>query len=386
MNLNVQVAAIDQAVLTGPVQGVLGSDTAEIETWAHHLLYGGIGVAFGISAVYRVTGTARDGDATRPWTLVLKILRDPTEGSGPGETRGEAGWDREAQIYRSGLLDSLPDGLVAPRCYGIVERPGAVWLWLEDVTDEIGPHWPIPRFALAARHLGRLSGRYLTERPLPTSPWLLRGLLPSRAGRVTGFWDDFERVRNDPLARRIWPGALGDRARRLWDERDWVLAAVDRLPQSFVHGDADRRNLFAWRSATGVEETVAIDWALAGVLPLGGELPLLVTGRVLWAQEVGPHDLGELADQCLAGYVAGLADVGWHGDPRLVEAGFIATAALRHGPLFGAVELVGMSPDQRAPIARTVGGSIEELADRWAAVQRFAYDRLDAVRGVLDAA
>jgi hypothetical protein len=35
---------------------------------------------------------------------------------------------------------------------------------------------------------------------------------------------------------------------------------------------------------------------------------------------------------------------------------------------------------------RTMGGSIEEFADRWAAVQRFAYDRLDAVRGVLEAA
>lgn len=165
-----------------------------------------------------------------------------------------------------------------------------------------------------------------------------------------------------------------------------MLAAVDRLPQSFVHGDANRRNLFARRSTTGEAETVAIDWAIAGVLPLGGALPLLVTASVLWAQEVGPDDLGELADQCLAGYVAGLGDVGWHGDPRVVAAGFAATAALRHGPLLGAVELVGMTPDQRAPIARTMGGSIEELVDRWAAVQRFAYDRLDAVRGVLDAA
>ena len=43
-------------------------------------------------------------------------------------------------------------------------------------------------------------------------------------------------------------------------------------------------------------------------------------------------------------------------------------------------------PQQRAPIMRTMGGSIEEFADRWAAVQRFAYDRLDAVRGVLEAA
>jgi hypothetical protein len=386
MDLDAQVSAIDRAALTGPVRCLLGSDAAEIETSDHALLYGGLGVAKGISAVYRVAGTARDGGETRLWSLVLKILRDPTHGSGPGEARAD-GWDREVRVYRSGLLNDLPAGLAAARSYGIEEHPGAAWLWLEDVADEIGPHWPIARFALAARHLGRLSGRYMTERPLPDEPWLLlRGLLPSRAAFAAWFWDDFERVRDDPLARRIWPGDLSDRALLLWHERDRVLAAIDRLPQCFVHGDADRRNLFARHDAAGEEETVAIDWALAGVLPLGAELPLLVTASVLWAQEVGPGDLAELADSCLAGYVAGLGDVGWHGDPRLVEAGFAATAALRHGPLFGAVELVGFTPEQRAPIMRTMGGSIEEFADRWAAVQRFAYDRLDAVREVLEAA
>ena len=385
MDLDAQVSAIDRAALTRPVRCLLGSDTAEIETWDDALLYGGLGVAKGISAVYRVTGTARDGGEPRPWSLVLKILRDPTHCSGPGEAPAD-GWDREVRVYRSGLLDDLPAGLAAARCYGIAEHPGTAWLWLEDVADEIGPHWPIARFALAARHLGRLSGRYLTERPLPDYPWLLlHGLLPSRAAFVAGFWDDFARVRDDPLARRIWPGDLSDRALHLWNERDRVLAAIERLPQSFVHGDADRRNLFARHDAAGEEETVAIDWALAGVLPLGAELPLLVTASVLWAQEVGPGNLAELADSCLAGYVAGLADVGWHGEPRLVEAGFAATAALRHGPLWGAVELVGFTPEQRAPIMRTMGGSIEEFADRWAAVQRFAYDRLDAVWGFLGA-
>ena len=192
-------------------------------------------------------------------------------------------------------------------------------------------------------------------------------------------------MRGEPLARRIWPGDLGDRARRLWDGRDRVLEALDRLPQAFAHGDADRRNLFARRGAAGGDETVAIDWAHAGVAPLGAELPPLVTSSVLWSQGVGPGELGELADRCLEGYLAGLGDAGWRGDPRLAEFGFAATAALRHGPLLGAVEVVGMSQEQRAPVQRTMGGSVEEFADRWAAVQRFAYDRLDAARGILEA-
>jgi hypothetical protein len=45
MDLNAQVSAIAQAALIGPVRSMLGSATAEIATWQHDLLYGGIGVA-----------------------------------------------------------------------------------------------------------------------------------------------------------------------------------------------------------------------------------------------------------------------------------------------------------------------------------------------------
>ena len=300
------VSALDRAALTGPVRSVVGSETAEIATWGHDLLYGGLGVIMGASAVYRVAGTARDRGQTRPWSLVLKILHDPTRRRAPDEAPLD-GWDREVRAYRSGLLDALPDGLAAPRCYAIEERPGAIWLWLEDITDEIGPHWPIARFALAARHLGRLNGRSLTERPLPDDPWLLRGLLPVRAAAVSGFWEGFAQVRDEPLARRIWPGDLADRALRLWEERERIMAALDQLPQTFGHGDADRRNLFARRRATGEAETVAIDWAFVGVLPLGAELSLLVNSSVLWSRGVGADDLVALADSVPHGLPGGPA-------------------------------------------------------------------------------
>lgn len=41
--------------------------------------------------------------------------------------------------YQSGLLDDLPDGLIAARCVGITEpEAGTVCLWLEEVTDPFG--------------------------------------------------------------------------------------------------------------------------------------------------------------------------------------------------------------------------------------------------------
>jgi hypothetical protein len=280
MEFDVQGPALDRAALTGPVRGALGSTTAEIAVWSHDLLYGGMGVTHGTSAVYRVAGTAHDRGETKPWSLVLKILRDPTFGPAPGGAAAD-GWDREVRVYRSGLLDDLPAGLGAPRCYAIEESPETVWLWLEDVADEVGARWPITRFALAARHLGRLNGMYLTERPLPDAPWLMRRLLPARAAAVAGFWERFADLRGEPMARRIWPGDLADRALRLWGQRERVMAALDGLPQTFGHGDADRRNLFARRGPTGVDETVAIDWAYAGVAPVGAELPSLITSSVL---------------------------------------------------------------------------------------------------------
>jgi hypothetical protein len=70
-------------------------------------------------------------------------------------------------------------------------------------------------------------------------------------GGGAAHWDSLDRVRDDPLARRIWPGDLDDRALRLWYERGHVMQALDHLPQSFGHDDADRRNLFVRRCTAG---------------------------------------------------------------------------------------------------------------------------------------
>jgi hypothetical protein len=137
-------------------------------------------------------------------------------------------------------------------------------------------------------------------------------------------WAAFDAARGDPWLRRCLPGDLGDRGQRLW-RREALPDLLDRLPQTLVHGDADRRTRFARRGPAG-DETVAIDWAFTGVAAVGEELVNLVAASVLWFQ-AEPQALPELADRCLEGYVAGLADAGWRGDPRLAQAGFVVGAA-----------------------------------------------------------
>jgi hypothetical protein len=291
------------------------------------------------------------------------------------------GWNREVLTYQCGLLSALPAGLAAPRCFDIGEHAGLVWLWLEDVTDQVGRRWPVARFALAARHLGRLNGTYLAARPLPDYPWLQRTLLRWRVERNIAFWAAFDAARGEPWLRRCWPGDLGARARDLWRRREVLLDLLDRLPQTLVHGDADRRNLFARLGPAG-DETVAIDWAFTGVAAVGEEVVNLVVASVLWFQ-ADAAALPDLADRCLEGYVAGLADAGWRGDPRLARAGFVVAAALRYGPLLaGPIAQAGEAGLDGT--MRGLGHSADEGLACWAAVRRFTFDRFDGDQALIE--
>ena len=373
MDIEQQVQALDHATLVPLVRQALRQDDAELVSWEYRRIPHLLGDA-ALSRVYRLAGAARVGGETRPWSLILKALTRPPDPAAPG-------WDREIAAFRSGLLDDLPAGFAAPRCFAIEERPEAVWLWQEDVAEEGDARWPPARFALAARHLGRFSGRSLVAGPLPDAPWLSRGLLRGSIDRNADFWDGRIPVRDPALLDRLFPDGLLDRARRVWDERHQLLDALDRLPQTLIHGDADRRNLFNRRGGDGEDETVAIDWAWMGVAALGDDLVDLVAGSALWFQ-ADPRDLPALAEACLAGYRAGLADAGWPGDTRLARVGFAIGAVLHYGPCGPFVFRIRY-PEMAEALARAEGRGPYEIVDRMAAVHRFALDQLDAVRGDL---
>src|SRR5262245_41832407 len=108
--------ALDERDLAEPVRRALGSETVDILDWQCETLQPGSGASSG--GVYRVAGNGRDGEALRPWSLVLKILCRP----GPGSTSTVAHffdddvatepgsvlyWKREALAYGSGLLQDL---------------------------------------------------------------------------------------------------------------------------------------------------------------------------------------------------------------------------------------------------------------------------------------
>jgi hypothetical protein len=374
-----QLPVVDDATLVPLVQSAAGSKTLEVVNWECRQLHGGVAVG---TSVYRFSGQGRDGGQTIPWSLILKILRPE------GGSIDVAAWNyfrREADAYQSGWLDDLQGGLVAPRCFGVVDHPdGTCWIWLEEVVEEIGPEWPVDYYGVVARHLGRFNGVYLVDRPLPGWPWLSSDWLRSYPEQSAPDMAPLRNALGLPWARRWLLEEDRDEYFRFWAERELYYDALDRLPQTICHLDIFRRNLFARKTADGDDQTVAIDWAFVGKGPLGAELNPLVWMSIAGGG-MGWDRVQEFEETTLEGYLAGLRDAGWRGDPRQVRLGY-AAACMRY--VFAEVgRWLGLILDEslHAEEEQMFGFPIGELFDSLGRSRRPMFRRLDEARELMDA-
>jgi hypothetical protein len=333
---------LDPARLIPIVAGALGRPVQAVDDWLVTPL--GYTVFNPVSqGLYRVTGTARSGSSSVPWSAVLKVCRAPSDqelAQASDEQRevllDTLRWDREAEAYASGLLETLPEGLAAPRCFGIERHDGTLWIWLEHVADE-APRWDVARYALAARHLGRLGGEYLAGRELPAHKWLSRGWIRSWSAyfsrTVPAILDD-DGVWAQPTVVGLFHQAARDALRAVWRERERWWRALDRLPLTLGHLDAFRANLMS-RSAHGSAQTVAIDWAFVGIAPLAADVATLVAASLFYHGD--PLDPAEVSAACLDATAQGLRDAGYRLSPAELERAYainvIARWALVIGPL-----------------------------------------------------
>ena len=361
---------IDDATLASMVQRALDRNTVEVTNWDVQQIHGGWGHgSAGGSGIHRVSGQGRDGAELVEWSLILKVLHPPAD---QGQPTDFTYWRREADAYQSGLLDDLPGGLAAPRCFGVVDQPdGECRIWMEDVTDDIGPQWPLEHYGVVARHLGQFNGAYLTgQQPVPSYPWLrhkswLRANVARRAPDLTQVYDALD----NPLVRRAYPPDVLDSLSRRWakgvQHQDQFLCKLDRLPQTLCHSDAFRLNLFARRAPDGLEQTVAIDWAVVGIGWIGREIDMLTSSTLLF-REVDYSDAKELDRIVFKGYLDGLRDAGWRGDPRQVRFGQVAHSAM---PSIGMLRFL-LTESQYARIEQITGLSMTQIADEIAEHRR----------------
>lgn len=177
---------------------------------------------------------------------------------------------------------------------------------------------------MVARHLGQLNGANLVGEAIPSEPWVTHNWLRMYVEHAADTIAFIRREPHHPLIQHMLPGIVLAQILTFWDERDQILAMLDRLPQVFCHQDAFRRNLFARGG-----RTVAIDWGYMEIAPLGAELVALIAGSLgFW--EIPAEQVKELDRLCFEGYLQGLQDAGWKGDPKLVRTGYALTLMLRY--------------------------------------------------------
>jgi len=355
------VHTLGRSAITPIVRRAVQSPTVEVSDWSVHPIHSGGGEGLG---VYRFAGTGEDRARPVEWSLVLKAFGAPAEGGQRGDWNY---WKREAMAYRSGLLDDLPGGIAAPRCLTVEElADGIVRLWLEDVAPANDEPWPLDRYALAARHLGQFNGAYLAEHPLPDYPWLstkwLRGWVSANEAAIA----HLKRVLDHPLVRRVYPEGVATSFLRLWTERELFFDHLDRLPHTLCHLDAFRRNLLDRRLSDGSHQTLVLDWAFIGKGALGEELGPLIQASVEFFEAAGIAAQA-LEEASFEGYLEGLADAGWRGDPQVVRFSYAASTSIRYG--VGTVRLVlPVLLDERlhARVEELLGRPKEKVFEKWA--------------------
>ena len=321
--------SINESKMSTIVRHSLNRSNFRIQGWRVRKLEGGSGnpVSMGI---YRFEGVGFDRNEWLDWSILLKIIQSPANlgydnyRDGQDQARWNY-WKRELLLYQSGWLDSLPEGVRAPSCYDAVEIPGNIGgIWLEDVRDSFSGNWPLHRYALAARHLGRLNGIYISRRDLPTYPWLSRQR--TRQWLQTIPWRDFPW--DHPMVWQQFSNPGMDNFRSMLEESERFMARLEQLPKTVSHGDSNPVNFISRRLPRNQEQTVAMNWSQVGIEPIGDDLGQLVYGTY---KALKGYKLRDISETLFTSYINGLQDSGCRLDTQLVRFGYVASAAFRMG-------------------------------------------------------
>lgn len=368
---NPDLQTIDTVMLTPLVRQSIQRGEAEIIDWKMEALYGGGSLN---SEIHRFSGTARDGGEILPWSLILKIIRSP---DGQDDQASLSYWKREALAYRSGLLDHLPGRICAPRCFGTVEQSDLeMWLWMEEIIDESSASWSLDHYGNVARQLGQFNAAGFGKQPQFAQPWLTKGVLRAWVGDTAP--EIPPTILLNPFVARVWPNDIYEWMLRVWAEHDAWIENIERQPQTFAHLDAFRRNMFSRRDQQNNLQTVMIDWAFAGSAAAGEEIAPLVAASLNFL-EFDSAQAKNLDQVVFEGYLEGLRESGWHGDPRAVRTTYAVSSILRLCIGVSGVAFMVADESQHSLLEQIFGHPLEELLDVWANTNRFLFHLADEV-------
>jgi hypothetical protein len=169
------------------------------------------------------------------------------------------------------------------------------------------------------------------------------------------------------------------RHQALWGDLDGFLSALNHLPQVFSHFDYQRRNLFIRRTENEQDEVVAIDWALCGMGPIGGDLFHLI-GISSLLLDFEPERVRELDAAAFGAYLAGLRDAGWSGDADLTRLGYCVWGVGYSGATIPSIGAWITSEAGRPIALQGLGLAGAELLAKWSVMLDYLLARADEAR------
>lgn len=382
--------ALKESELIPIVTQILGQPAIDSLTWELQPLKVQGGRTTGVMGLVRLVGAAQAAGQMVSWSVVVKIIRQPDAANDPtGSAHIPTAWNfwqREILAYQSGILADLSEQLVAPRCYGVTAHADGEWrIWLEDVAES-PKDWTLDRYGIAARHLGQFNGSYLAGRPLPPEqPWFYGGRSHEWVDFAATLVEPFRRYAATPQGRRGLSEQSVARIEGLLANAQRLLATLGRMPRCLCHHDAFRRNLMARDPGDAGLQTVAIDWSMLGYGQVGADIGILTALSLSWMEVAGEH-ARELDRIVFDGYVTGLRDAGWQGDPRLARFGYAATAALAIGVAGAVVPAALFWPNEESARDQEeiIGHHRDAIHDQQAIVQPFLLDLGDEALQLMD--
>ena len=353
------IAALSENYLSELARIASREPALEVSSWTYERVRGGFGGAIGGTELHRFRlNTDRDGRCS----LILKVLYER-----PGENeQSPYYWKREYEVYRSGMLDASPvEAFSTPRIYGWEDFGDCCWIWMEDIEDN-RDEWSLADYHEVGTRLGRFNGTWLNAVRLPDQPWLSCNWHAAIVPALEDTFDSLDALLTHPLARVTLPIAAKSEIDSIWHEREHFREALYRLPQTFCHIDAFRRNILHRD-----DDVVLIDWALAGRGALGEDLVSLVAVSLYYDRYT--EEFADRIDQAVFnGYIKGLRQAGWRGDEDLARLGYTCGMVLRG--LAGVKQDISLLIDEarHEQLLQTHDSkSLEEIARFFAAIRRF---------------
>jgi hypothetical protein len=329
-----------------------------IDTWKpQRLASGGPDVA----GVWRLSATGRDFNSDPVvWSCVAKTVRRPSSGASPDS--GCA--NHEVMRYLIGPLLPAATHLKMPRLLDVVQTDQAQTMILEDVYDSSTRALRLSDLHDLAERLGQWHaldthskndrrGNWLREYVRRAEP--LVAALPTY-GRQTDMLDD---LLAEPVA-----GMISE----IWANRRMLLTTLDSLPHAYCHQDVIAGNV-AVREGAADRTYYLLDWATAGMAPLGAELaPLIVGSAILmhWDIETGKAILGSVIDAYRQGLLSNNVTV----DADTVKLGFMASASVRYIAWCGHRVDSVLDPAKHENARKVTGYSVREMIANYCKVRR----------------